>query len=551
MAFTLLKQLGTSKGRIPIFAAPITIIILSWLNYFSLYFLRKSQTVTKLSYTHHLGISKRELGYLDNAYLIPYALGQTFLSSFVDRAGSRIGWGVTLVPSAVCMVLVFFVYNKWSLAFLLAVNGFFQAMCWPSTVKQMTNYMSGDHFKLILPIWSSCVFVGNWVGNRLGGTILKWAELDTNCVIENTNSANITLSQNQITFLHTNITSGQWGQSYPNTTIPIIECSDNNAWKKVFYLPAFITLSWGVLSFMLTYDDTPSNYKKITTIHTIEKEESEEFEVKKLDNGEKSENSESVEKESETSEPITLINVLKTIPTAWFLAFGYFAVKGARYWMYYWANTFMVKSTNETITESMAANIMEWFDIGAFSSSLVLGPMLMKYKLCGKSMRMRPAFLCAIVCGLTIPATIWFSKSMSSENFERDDIPVVKVIMLIIGFLLAVPDSLFSGICAADIAKYDGRAVQATLGGFINGFGGWGPFIGSPITGEIWARYGSCEKDDAGVLIDGKCEEDIGVIIYVIYVFMVIGVVASFVADVMLKRQRTRFEAKHAKKGVL
>ena len=150
MAFTLLKQLGTSKGRIPIFAAPITIIILSWLNYFSLYFLRKSQTVTKLSYTHHLGISKRELGYLDNAYLIPYALGQTFLSSFVDRAGSRIGWGVTLVPSAVCMVLVFFVYNKWSLAFLLAVNGFFQAMCWPSTVKQMTNYMSGDHFKLVL-----------------------------------------------------------------------------------------------------------------------------------------------------------------------------------------------------------------------------------------------------------------------------------------------------------------------------------------------------------------------------------------------------------------
>jgi len=49
-----------------------------------------------------------------------------------------------------CLVLVFFVYNKWSLAFLLAVNGFFQAMCWPSTVKQMTNYMSGDHFKLVL-----------------------------------------------------------------------------------------------------------------------------------------------------------------------------------------------------------------------------------------------------------------------------------------------------------------------------------------------------------------------------------------------------------------
>ena len=147
---SLLKQLGTANGRIPLFAAPITIIILSWLNYFSLYFLRKSQTVTKLSYTYHLDISKRELGYLDNAYLVPYALGQTFLSSFVDRLGSRVGWGITLIPSAVCMILVMFAFNKWMLAVLLAVNGLFQAMCWPSTVKQMTNYMTGDHFKAIL-----------------------------------------------------------------------------------------------------------------------------------------------------------------------------------------------------------------------------------------------------------------------------------------------------------------------------------------------------------------------------------------------------------------
>ena len=137
--FELIKQLGTSKGRIPIFAAPITIVVLSWLNYFSLYFLRKSQTVTKLSYTFHLDISKRELGYLDNAYLIPYALGQTFLSSWVDSFGSRIGWGITLIPSAVCMILVMFAFNKYILAILLAVNGLCQALCWPSTVKQMTN----------------------------------------------------------------------------------------------------------------------------------------------------------------------------------------------------------------------------------------------------------------------------------------------------------------------------------------------------------------------------------------------------------------------------
>merc|ERR1712173_377153 len=166
-----------------------------------------------------------------------------------------------------------------------------------------------------------------------------------------------------------------------------------------------------------------------------------------------------------------------------------------------------------------------------------------KYKIFGKSVRIRPAFLCVLVCGIMIPTTTWFSKTMST-SFERDDVKIVKVIMLIIGFLLAIPDGLFSGICAADMAKYDGRAVQATLGGFINGFGGWGPFIGSPITGEIWERYGSCEKDDEGLQKDKNCEEDIGVIIYVVYVFMLIGVVASLIADIMLKRQKNKFEAR-------
>merc|ERR1712226_547049 len=126
----------------------------------------------------------------------------------------------------------------------------------------------------------------------------------------------------------------------------------------------------------------------------------------------------------------------------------------------------------------------------------------------------------------------------------RDDVGMVKGVILVLGFLLAIPDGLFSGICAADLAKYDGRAVQATLGGFINGFGGWGPFIGSPITGEIWERYGSCEKNEAGRQTDRNCEEDIGVIIYVVHVFMLIGVVASLIADIMLKRQKNKYEAK-------
>ena len=392
------------------------------------------------------------------------------------------------------------------------------------------------------------MFVGNWIGNRLGAIILNWAELDANCIIESQNSPNSTiiLSDVEKNFLLGNVTTGEWQEQKFNTTIPIIQCSDDQTWKKVFYLPALITLSWGILTFCLTYNDSPKNYKNLTTIHTIEKEDSEksELEAKELKND--GGLCESGSKEVGDDENITLWNVLRTIPTAWFLSFGYFAIKGARYWMYYWANTYMIKLTNELISESIAANIMVFMDIGAFASSLVLGPMLMKYTIFGKSVRIRPAFLCFLVCGLMIPTTTWFYRTMSS-SFERDDVKIMKVIMLIIGFLLAIPDGLFSGICAADMAKYDGRAVQATLSGFINGFAGWGPFIGSPITGEIWERYGSCEKNADGRQIDKNCEENIGVIIYVVYAFMLIGVIASLVADIMLKRQKTKYEAKISK----
>ena len=55
---------------------------------------------------------------------------------------------------------------------------------------------------------------------------------------------------------------------------------------------------------------------------------------------------------------------------------------------------------------------------------------------------------------------------------------------------MAIPDNIYSGICAADLAKYDGRAMGASLAGLINGFGGFGPFIGSPITGYVKDLYG-------------------------------------------------------------
>lgn len=86
---------------------------------------------------------------------------------------------------------------------------------------------------------------------------------------------------------------------------------------------------------------------------------------------------------------------------------------------------------------------------------------------------------------------------------------------------MGIPDGIYSGIAANELAIYMGGNIQASLAGFINGLGGFGPFVQSPITGLV--------NDTTGNRKNGY---------YVVVVFLILGVVASILSDQFLLKKR-------------
>ncbi|XP_062569176.1 probable sulfoacetate transporter SauU, partial [Saccostrea cucullata] len=76
------------------------IFILGWLAYASTYLLRKPLGVVKTDLEESLSIGKTQLGWLDTALLLPYALMQMLLGPLGDRFGPRRTFGVCLLMSA-------------------------------------------------------------------------------------------------------------------------------------------------------------------------------------------------------------------------------------------------------------------------------------------------------------------------------------------------------------------------------------------------------------------------------------------------------------------
>merc|ERR1711981_1332781 len=122
----------------------------------------------------------------------------------------------------------------------------------------------------------------------------------------------------------------------------------------------------------------------------------------------------------------------------------------------------------------MSVKLQTFFDFGGFFSSLLLGPMLMRYKICGKKVQLSAMFICFVVCCVTIPVFFGFTRAVNRQNeAESSSKAELMVYFSLLGCLLGFPDSLYSGIAAVELAKYDGRGLEGSLAGFINGFGGF------------------------------------------------------------------------------
>ncbi|KAK3101363.1 hypothetical protein FSP39_003025 [Pinctada imbricata] len=145
----------------------ILVFGLGWLAYASTYFLRKPLGVIKTDLKDKLSVTTTQLGWLDTALLLPYAIMQMLLGPIGDKFGARKTFGVCLIASALSMIT----FGMWSQYYmfilLLFLNGTAQAQCWPNCMKSLGAWYPDNVRNSVFGMFGTCAFAGGIIGTAL------------------------------------------------------------------------------------------------------------------------------------------------------------------------------------------------------------------------------------------------------------------------------------------------------------------------------------------------------------------------------------------------
>ncbi|XP_005098766.1 putative glycerol-3-phosphate transporter 5 [Aplysia californica] len=140
---------------------------LGWLAYASTYFLRKPLGVIKADLQRDLSFSTSQLGFLDTALLLPYAVMQMILGPLGDKFGARKTFGFCLVLSGMSMVFFGNFSNFFVFFALLFLNGTAQSQCWPNCTKGLLCWFSDSVRNSVFGMFGTCAFAGGIMGTMI------------------------------------------------------------------------------------------------------------------------------------------------------------------------------------------------------------------------------------------------------------------------------------------------------------------------------------------------------------------------------------------------
>ncbi|KAL8612511.1 hypothetical protein ACOMHN_053765 [Nucella lapillus] len=133
---------------------------LGWIAYASTYLLRKPLGVIKADMETEMGFTKSQLGWLDAALLLPYAVMQMVLGPLGDKFGARQMLGVCLVLSGISMIS-FGVWNDmYMFCLLLFLNGTAQSQCWPNVTKVVMSWFPENVINTVFGMMGTSIFGG-------------------------------------------------------------------------------------------------------------------------------------------------------------------------------------------------------------------------------------------------------------------------------------------------------------------------------------------------------------------------------------------------------
>lgn len=148
-------------------------LLLNWLSYASTYLLRKPLGVVKADMAKVYNLSRMQLGFLDTAFLLPYAVMQMALSSFGDKYGPRRALALCLICSSLSMIS----FGYWNSIFIFTVllffNGTAQSTAWPNAVKSLTGWFTNQQRMTIFGLFGTSSFAGGILGTAMAVQLLS------------------------------------------------------------------------------------------------------------------------------------------------------------------------------------------------------------------------------------------------------------------------------------------------------------------------------------------------------------------------------------------
>ena len=142
-----------------------------WITYATFYLCRVNFSIAIPSIMDELGFSKTALGLVGSALFAMYAIGQFVNGQLGDKFGGRKLIAIGIFVSLTLNVLFGFSSVFLLMMILWGLNGFFQSMGWPSTVKMAANWFYKSRGKVGGALGSSYQ-IGNVFSWALAGFVI-------------------------------------------------------------------------------------------------------------------------------------------------------------------------------------------------------------------------------------------------------------------------------------------------------------------------------------------------------------------------------------------
>lgn len=146
---------------------------LLWLGYCASYLIRKPLGVIKTVLGPELRLTPTQLGLLDTAFVLPYALVQIGLPGLSDQFGAKPVLVTCLLLAALVSFTSSLCQNFASLSATLFVTGVCLAPAWPSCSNLLARLFQKGHQNFFFGVLSTATFAGG-----LGGTAISAVMLD-------------------------------------------------------------------------------------------------------------------------------------------------------------------------------------------------------------------------------------------------------------------------------------------------------------------------------------------------------------------------------------